>query len=188
MSLCPNCQKKVSESLVKSKPYLVVKEALTQNEVEQGMPFTLTGKNKYGRDENTNAYYLAKEMATFGINFQQLSFTALWMHTPPKVGRDRASKEEYQKCLDWSISRVIDLAQSKRIVLLMGAEVVRTFTGYSVTEISGLVGRSDLFPVTTNVIACPNIDNMMKQPIGEMRLALKTFAEQIKIYEEYSKV
>ena len=89
-----------------------------------------------------------------------------------------------------SISEVIWLAEGKRIILMMGAEVVRTFTGYGVSDVSGLICKSDLLPVTNApiIIPAPNPDNIMKQPIGELRNALNVFAEQIKIFEEYAKV
>jgi len=188
MALCPSCNKKSIDPVLKSKPYLIVKESLTQNEIDQALPFTLTGKNKYGKDEQTNSYYLMKEMGMVGINFQQLSFAALWMHLPPKMGRSKESKANFQGCLDYSVGQVIKAAEGKKIVLLMGAEVTRTFTGYGVSDISGLVCKSDLLPGVPTVIACPNPDNIMKMPIGELRNALKVFAEQIKIYEEYSRV
>lgn len=185
MALCPSCNKKSLDPVLKSKPYLVVKESFTQVEIDKGVPFTLTSKNKYGRDENTTSYYLMKEMGLAGINFQLMSLSALWAHHPPKAGRDKESKDTFQKCLEWSVSQVIQCAENKKIVFLMGAEVTKIFTGYSVKEISGLVCKSDLLPKVPVVIAAPNPENLMRVPIGELRNSLKTFAEQIKIYEQY---
>lgn len=187
MALCPSCGKKSLDPILKSRPYLVIKESFTQIEIDKGVPFTLTGKNKYGRDENTNSYYLQKEMGMVGINFQLLSLTALWTHAPPKAGRTKESKETLQKCLDWSISQVIKCAENKKIIILMGAEVTRIFTGYSVKEISGLICRSDLLPWVPVVISAPNPDNLMRVPIGELRNSLKVFSEQIKIHEQWEK-
>lgn len=189
MALCPNCGKKSIDPIIKSKPYLIVKESLTQNEYEQELPFTLSGANKYGHQENTTSYYLMKELGMVGLNMQVMSLSALWMHNPPKA-KGKEAKEQFQKCLDWAISEVIRVAEGKRVILMMGAEVVRTFTGYGVSEVSGLVCKSDLLPITNApvIIPAPNPDNIMKMPIGELRNALKVFAEQIKIYEEYNKV
>lgn len=187
MSLCPNCGKKSIDPVQKTKPYLIIKESLTQNEVEQELPFTLSGKNRYGHSENTTSYYLMKELGMVGLNMQVMSLSAFWMHTPPKV-KGKEGKEQFQKCLDWSISEVIRVAEGKKIILMMGAEVTRTFIGYGVSEVSGLVCKSDLLPNVPVIIPAPNPDNIMKQPIGELRNSLKVFAEQIKIYEEYSKL
>lgn len=188
MALCPSCGKKSIDPIIKSKPYLIIKESLTQNEYVQSLPFTLSGKNKYNRDENTTSYYLMKELGLVGVNMQVLSLGALWMHTPPKAGKTKEGKATFQKCLEWSISEVIRLAEGKATILMMGAEVVRTFIGHSVSEVQGLVCKSDLLSPKTVIIPAPNPDNIMKVPIGEMRNSLKMFAEQIKIYEEYSRI
>lgn len=188
MAICPNCGKKSIDPILKSKPYLIVKDSLTNNEVEQVIPFTLAGVNKYGKSENTTSYYLAKEFGMVGLNFQIMSLTALWMHEPPTGKKSKDEREAFQKCLDWSISEVIKASVGKKIVLLMGAEVTRTFTGYSVNDISGLVCRSDLMPHVNMVIAAPNPDNIMKQSIGELRNALKVFKEQVQICEQYEKL
>jgi len=189
MAICPSCGKKALDPITRSKPYLIIKEGYTHNEYEQGLPFTTSGMNKWNKQENTTSYYLMKELGMVGLNMQVMSLGAFWSHIPPKSnGKD--GKEQFGKCLDWSISEVIRLAEGKRIILMMGAEVVRTFTGYGVSDVSGLICKSDLLPVTNApiIIPAPNPDNIMKQPIGELRNALNVFAEQIKIFEEYAKV
>ena len=188
MALCPSCGKKSIDPIIKSKPYLIIKETFTQNEYEQELPFTLSGNNKYGRPENTNSYYLMKELGLVGVNMQIMSLSALWTHIPPKAGKSKDGKAQFQKCLEWSISEVIRVAEGKSTILMMGAEITRTFIGHSVSDVQGLVCKSDLLSPKTVIIPAPNPDNIMKVPIGELRNALKVFSEQIKIYEEYSKV
>ncbi len=188
MTLCPNCGKKGLDPIIRSKPYLIIKESVTENEYEQGILFTLNKTNKWGHSENTTSYYLAKELSMVGINMQSLSLTALWLHTPPKSKRSKDDKEHFQKCLDWSISEVLRAAEGKKIILVMGAEATRTLTGYGVSEVSGLICQSDLLPKVPVIVPCPNPDNIMKMPLGEMRNALKVFKEQIQIYEQYAKV
>lgn len=188
MALCPHCNKKTLDPILKSKPYMIIKESFTENEMEQGNIFALSGKNKNGYQENTSSYYLMKEMGMVGLNFQIMSLSALWLHKPPSGKRTKEARESFQKCLDYSISEVIKAAYGKKVVLLMGAEVVRTFTGYGVSDVSGLVCKSDLLPDANIVIPSPNSDKIMSQPIGELRYALKTFAEQIKIAEQYNKL
>lgn len=188
MALCPTCGKKFLDPILRSKPYLIVKESYTNNEYEQDTLFALSGKNKYGYAENTTSYYLMKELGIAGLSMQIMSLSALWLHTPPRAGKTKEGKVEFQKCLDWSISEVIRVAKDKKIVLLMGAEVVRTFIGKGVSDVSSLICKSDLLPSVPVIIPAPNPDNIMKQPIGELRLALKVFAEQVKIYEAYSNI
>lgn len=188
MALCPSCGKKAVDPVLKSKPYIIIKSTLTSNEYEQGLPFTLSGKNKYNRPENTTSYYLMKELGLVGVNMQVLSLSSLWMHTPPKAGKSKDGKEIFQKCLDWSISEVIRICADKKIILMMGADSTRTFVGASVSDTQGLICKSDLLPMVPVIVPAPNPDNIMKVPIGELRNALNVFAEQIKIYEQYSNV
>lgn len=189
MAICPNCGKKSLSPILRSKPFLIVKESFTNNEFEQDLLFTLSGKNKYGYDENTTSYYLMKELGMAGVSMQTISLSALWLHTPPKVKKTtKEGREQFQKCLDWSISEVVKIAQGKKIVMLMGAEVVKTFIMKSVSDVAGLVCKSDLLPSVNVIIPAPNPDNIMKQPIGELRFSIKSFAEQIKIHEEYTRI
>lgn len=188
MALCPHCGKKTLDPILKSKPYMIIKESFTENEMEQGNLFTLSGKNKYGNQENTTSYYLMKELGLTGLNLQIMSLSALWLHKPPTGKKTKEAREDFQKCLDYSISELIKAAKGKKVILLMGAELVRTFTGYGVSDVSGLVCKSELLPEANIVIPAPNPDKLMSQPIGELRYALKTFAEQIKIAEQYNKL
>jgi len=188
MPICPNCGKKSLSPTLRSKPYMIIKESVTSNEMEQGTLFTLSGVNKYGHNENTTSYYLAKELGMAGVSMQTLSLSALWLHTPPKAVKGKEGKESFQKCLDWSIGEVIKACAGKKAIMLMGAEVVRTFTGYGVSDVSGLVCTSDLLPSVPVIVAAPNPDKMMAVPIGELRNSIRVFAEQIKIHEAYMKV
>jgi len=186
--ICPSCGRKVLSPILKSRPYMIIKESVTQNELELETIFPLAGKNKYGYAENTASYYLSKELGMVGLNLNSMSLSCLFLHQLPKSRRTKVDKEVVEKCYDFSMSEVIKAAQNMKIVLLMGAEVVRTFVGHGVSDVSGLVCKSELLPNVPIIIPAPNSDKIMAQPIGELRNALKTFAEQIQIYEAYMKV
>ena len=188
MGICTSCGRGTLEPKLTSKPFLVVKEIVTDKEVESGIVFTMDGVNKWGYPEHTTSYYLAKEMAMVGIQLNTLSLTNLYMHEPNKGKKSKEGKALSQGCLDYSISQVVKAAEGKKIVLLMGAEVIRTFTGYPASDVYGLICKSELLPDVPVVIPCPNSDKIMTQPIGEMRNSLKVFAEQIRIYNEYIKI
>jgi hypothetical protein len=188
MNICPSCGKGVLTPVIKSSPYLIVKESVTQNELTSEKVFVMDGKSKYGQDEHTTSWYLAKEMGMVGLHFPTFSLSNLYMHIPPKSGRTKEGKAITQGCIDWSISQLVDLAKDYKIVFMMGAELVKTFTEYNSSDVYGLVCKSDLLPTVPVVIPAPNSDKLMAQPIGEMRNALKTLAEQIKIYEQYKEM
>ena len=166
---------------------MIIKEIVTQRELEDGL-FCLSSLNKYNRSEHTNSYYLQKEMGLVGLNFNTFSKSALFLHIPPVGKKTKEQKEVSRGCLEYSIETVISLAKDKKIVMLMGADVVRIFTGHGVSETSGLVTKSSLLPNVPVIVPAPNPDNVMFTPIGELRFALKTLSEQIKIYEKYKDI
>ena len=83
MALCPYCNKKTLDPILKSKPYMIIKESFTDNEMEQGNLFTPSGKNRNGYPENTTSYYLMKELGLVGLNLHIMSLSAMWLHNPP---------------------------------------------------------------------------------------------------------
>lgn len=186
--ICPSCGKGAISPKLSSKPYLIVKQDVTQQELDTVSVFVQKGKNKWGYEHNTTAYYLNKELGSFGLQLSQFTLTALYIHQLPKSKKTKEDKEVLQGCIDFSISEVVKLAQGKKIVLLMGSEVSKIFTGYNASETYGLVGKSELLPEVPVVITAPNPDKLMNSPIGELRISLKSLSEQIKIWEQYSKL
>lgn len=186
--ICKSCGRGGLEPIIRSRPFLIVKESVTENELTQGQLFALSSPNRYGTVTNSNAYYLAKELGMVGLNLQTMSLSALFLHKLPEAKRSKADKEVLSKCCDHSIADVIRIARDMNVVMLMGAEVVRTFTGYGVSDVSGLICKSELLPTVPVIVPAPNPDKLMSQPIGELRNALKVFAEQIEIFEQYERM
>lgn len=187
MGICISCGKGTLEPKITSKPYLIIKEQVTDKELASDTVFVQSWMNKYKYEEHTTSYYLNKELGMVGLQLSIMNLTNLYMHELPKGGRSKEGKELVQACTDYSIEQVQELAKGKKVVLLMGAGVIRTFTGYPATDVYGLVCKSDLLPDVPVCVPAPNADKIMSSPIGELRNALKVFAEQIKIYEAYSK-
>lgn len=185
--ICPSCGKGSISPKLSNKPYMIVKQDVTQQELDTGSVFLQRGKNKWGYEHNTTAHYLNKELGSFGLQLSQFTLTALYMHQLPKAKKTKEDKEVLQKCIDFSIQEVVKLAQGKKIIFLMGSETVKVFTGYSASEVYGLNVKSELLDAPV-IIPAPNPDKIMNQPIGELRIAIKALAEQIKIYEAYQKV
>jgi hypothetical protein len=184
-NICPSCGKGCLSPIIRKSPFLIIKESITSNEIAAETIFTLAGHNKYGNAENTTIYYLQKEMAMLGMQMGRFSLTNLYLHLPPTRRRSKEEKATILKCTDFSIAEVIRVAKDMKIILMMGAEVVRTFTGYGVTDVSGLLVKSDYLPNVPVIIPCPNPDKMMSVPIGELRNSLRVLAEQVDIYNQY---
>lgn len=187
-TICASCGKGLVLPTIKSKPYMIIKEIVTGNEIQAGKAFVQSGKNSYGHEENTASYYLSKEMGKVGLQFSIFSLANLYMHIPPKSGRSKESKELSQGCTRFSIDELVKVAGNMKIIFMMGAETIKTFTGYNASDVYGLTCTSELLPNVPIIIPSPNSDKIMSQPIGELRNALKVLADEIKIYEQYIKV
>lgn len=183
--ICTSCGKGCLSPKVTSSPVLVVKQEITQNEIKFDTVFVQSGKNKYGHDEHTTSYYLAKEMGMVGLQFNVFSLTNLYLHIPPKGGRKKEDRDIVQRCIDFSISELQKVAKDKKIIFMMGAETIKLFTGYNASSVYGLICKSDLLPDVPVIIPAPNSDKLMNQPIGELRNALGVLSEKIKIYKQY---
>lgn len=188
MGICTSCGMGTMEPKAFSSPFLIIKESVTKNEIDSGIMFVMSGKNKWGHEEHTTSYYLNKEMGMVGLQLNTMNLSSLYMHLPSRSKKNKEAKEQFQGCMDYSIQQVVKLAEGKKVVMLMGAELIRTFTGYPASEVYGLICKSDLLPNVPVIVPAPNPDKLMAVPIGELRNSLKIFAEQIQIYKEYAKV
>jgi len=188
MNICPSCGKGIIQPKITSSPFMLVKEGITGNELDSGTVFVQKGKNKWGYDENTNSYYLNRELGLVGLQLSMFSLSCLFMHQIPKGGRTKEGKDLVRGCIDYSIANLVEMAKDKKIILLMGADLVKTFTGYNSSDVYGLVCKSELLPNVPVIVPAPNPDKLMNSPIGEMRVALKVLSEQIKIYKQYSSI
>lgn len=186
MPICSSCGKGTLSPILKSKPYLIIKEMITQNEIDSDTVFVQHGKNRYGKEEHSSSYYLNKEMGRVGVQMGIFSMTNLYMHIPPKGGRTKEGKEMVQGCMDYSVSEVVRIAKDMKIIFLMGAGVIKLFTGYNASSVYGLICKSELLPNVPVIIPSPNSDKIMAQPVGELRNSLRILAEKIKSYEQYT--
>jgi len=187
MSICTSCGKGTLEPRLSNKPILIIKESASSPDYENKQLFSLSGKNKWGKQENTASYYLQREFGSVGLALNSFNLTALYLHQAPK-GKGKEAVTRYQNCVNYSMAEVIKVARGKKLIFMMGAEVIKMFTGYNASDVYGLKVKSDLLPDAAVIIPAPNSDKIMNQPIGEMRLALKVFAAEVRALESYMKV
>ena len=184
--ICTSCNQGLLSPKLTRRPILIVKDTITGGEKEFDTVFSLTGISPYGKNENSTSYYLQKEFGMVGLNMQALSMTCLHLHQHSKRRKTKLERESLQACVDFGISQFIQFAQPMKLILSMGSEITKLLTGYNVSDTYGLICKSSLVPAI--IIPTPNPDKLMEQPIGELRHALKVFAEQVKILEEYLKI
>ena len=89
MGICTSCGRGTLEPKITSKPFLVIKEMVTDAEIKAESVFVEGSVNKWGYQEHTTNYYLAKEMAMAGIQMNTLCLTNLYMHVPNKGKRTK---------------------------------------------------------------------------------------------------
>ena len=120
---------------------------------------------------------LRAELRRQGIIYKNCRVTNMWLH--PK--HDKCTLEEGHH-IDAVLSEMAD----RPAVLLLGAEAVRYFTGYGVSEVSGL--RVDTLPhregrlipdSTGMVFALFNPTIVLHEKLGELRHGIKKFAEAL---------
>jgi hypothetical protein len=162
---------------------MLVKENITEVELTYGL-FHPEYTNKNGYQEKTASYYLGRELGLAGLNIGTFNFACLYMHQPRKYGRTKEEMQKHLECEQSSVANLIKVAKDMKIIFMMGAGLVRTFTGYNSSEVYGLTVKSDLLPGVV-IIPAPNSDKIMNQPIGELKLAIKRLSEEIKVYKQY---
>lgn len=188
MPICPSCGRGVISPRITNSPFIIIKEGITQNEMDSKTVFVLSGTNQYGQDEHTTSYYLNREMGRVGLQLSSFSQACLYLHHLPKAGRTKEGKDLVQGCIDYSLEELVRIAGNKKIAFIGGAGLVKTITGHNASDVYGLTCKSDLLPNVPCIIPFPNSDKLMNQPIGELRFALQTLAREIKIYKQYEGV
>lgn len=162
---CPNCANRiVPAGGSPHAKFLIVGEYPGDAEYEKGRPFA-----------GHAGYVLRTELARIGLDFVQFRIANLWLHDPPKG-------DEYDKCFRVGYDLVLDDAKRKLAILLVGSDVVETFTEYKVSDINGLrLDKNEHLFSCENVMAMvnPAIVFRPQKGIGEVRFAIEQFGEML---------
>lgn len=157
--VCPICgnDKCVPPSGNVRSPVLVIAEFPGRDEVIKGKPMV-------GRTGEV----LKTELGLLGVDFNRLRLCNLWQHIPN--GND--------DCLKHGFEIVIKEAKGKQAILLLGSETVKAFCNENVSKVCGLTVKSDYLSAPI-IMACVNPAVAYHISHGEVRLALKKFAQRI---------
>ena len=116
----------------------------------------------------TAGLVMRKELAQVGLDLTQFRLTTLWQHEPNK-------KEE---CFKHGYDAVLEEAKGKKFILLIGADVVETFTGYKVSDVSGLQVDSPVLSAPI-IYAMVNPSMALARSVGEVRLAIGKVVDRL---------
>ena len=169
-SLCYVCEKSVIRPYGYSQSkVLVIGEFPGPLEIEHGRPFVAVSRKQ------SAGTVLRQEMAHAGADLYQFRMTNLWYHTPT----DKKDKN-FEACFEASKNACLEEAKGKEAILLVGSDCVEFFTGYKVSDVSGL-------QVESNMLSAPIIYAMVQpaivyhgRGIGEVRFAIENFVNHIR--------
>jgi hypothetical protein len=111
---------------------------------------------------------LRKELERCGISLSDFRICNLWLHEPTKD----------ENCFKAGYNNVLDEAKGKCAILLVGSDTVETFTGYKVSDVTGL-------QVDSNVLSAPiiyaSVNPALAQhrSLGEVRFAIEKFVARV---------
>lgn len=116
---------------------------------------------------------LKSELQYLGLSLYGYRLCNLWIH-PSNKNDD---------CFERSVKIVLNEAKGKRLVVLVGSDTVKFFTGQKVSEWNGLLVES---PMLNNpyILAMVQPTTVWHGSIGEMKFALQRF----KYYAELEKI
>jgi len=159
---CPSCAEMICPPSGRSTDLLIVGEFPGREEMEQGRPFASNPNfMSAGR-------IFRKELEGMGVSLQDFRLVNLWLHEPTKN----------EACYQAGFSNVLDEAKGKKAILLVGSDAVEAFTGYKVSDVSGL-------QVDSNVLSAPIIYAMVNpalashRALGEVRLGVEKFVNRL---------
>lgn len=138
--------------------YLLVGEFPGYEEVIQGVPFV-------GRAGDV----LKSELMLAGMQINEFQLTNLWQH----------ERDEKNCDVTLHLDRLTKLFKGKTHVLLMGSEVASVLLGRGVSDLSGT--RIQL-PVYKSIRfwVSPNPAVVFHTPVGDLRLSIKRFVDDIR--------
>jgi hypothetical protein len=139
---------------------LILGEFPSWNEMRQGRPFATDPKFP------TAGRVLRKELARVGLDLMQFRVTNLWLHEPNKN----------EECFNAGRDAALDEAKGKQAILMVGSETVEFFTGYKVSDVTGLQVESGMLSAPL-IFAMVNPALALHRSVGEVRLAITKFAK-----------
>lgn len=163
---CPSCGDR-AVSPVGHSDYLIIGTSPERIDMMSGKPFSTSPKFM------TAGGVLKKELQRVGLSLHEFRVMNLWMHEPNKN----------ENCFQAGYEQVLEEAKGKQAVLLVGADVVSTFTEFKVSDVNGLRVESP-FLSCPNIMACVSPALALHRGFGEVRFAIEQWAEMLESLDE----
>lgn len=194
---CPKCGKLlISPFGHPDAKLLLVGDFPGYRETIERIPFTFRKpKPGYRLEAPRSGDVLKDELNRVGISLNDVLLTNLWQHQqdwkieiiPPKTSRGKPKEKKVHACPpEWHLDQLVRMFTGKTHVLLMGSDVTQALIGEKVGAVSGLRVDVPGFEKISFWVS-PNPSLVMSQPIGEFRLALQRFADDVRTSTEMKK-
>lgn len=155
---CPVCGTAIIDPIGNpDSPILLIGEFPGDEEIKKGIPFV----GPTGNVLKTELHYL-------GIDISQLRVTNLWLHKP----------NGNEECYKHGLEQAIKEAKGKKLVLLIGSDVVKEFADKKVYDVNGLQVKSKWISAPCFCVLNPAIV-FKRGGVGEVRLAIQKFVKKI---------
>jgi uracil-DNA glycosylase family 4 len=156
--VCPICGNEncVPPAGNKDSKIAIIAEFPGQEEILKGRPMV-----------GSMGELLKIELGKLGIDLKRLRVGNLWHH----------AKNDNADCLQYGAEQMIKDSIDREVILLLGSDAVKFYTGFYVSDVSSMIVKSNYFSGT--VFASVNPAIAFHQSVGEVRLALTKFANYI---------
>lgn len=163
---CPVCHTDdyVPPAGPESSPVMIIGEMPGQEEIAKGVPMV-----------GAMGGVLKAELHRLGVELNMFRLANLWFHPPHKKDHPL-----YKDCLMYSAGKVIQDAQNRKAILLIGSETVSFFCNKKVSNVSGLQVKSTYLSVPI-IYACVQPATVFHSSIGELRTSLTKFIKRLEI-------
>lgn len=157
---CPSCGEQACPPSGNSDDLLIIGEFPGDLEMIKGHPFATSPKFM------TAGKVFRRELQRVGLSLSEFRVMNLWMHEPNKN----------ENCFKAGYDAVLEEAQGKKAILLVGSDVVTTFTDFKVSEVNGLEVDSP-FLSAPHIMAMVNPALALHRAFGEVRFAITQWKE-----------
>lgn len=160
--VCPACANTICPPSGRSEDLLIVGEMPGKLEMEVGHPFATSMRFI------TAGKVFRKELERVGVSLSQFTVTNLWLHEP----------NQNENCFKAGYDHVLDLSKGKKAILLVGSDVVDTFTKYKVSDVNGLQVDSAVLSAPI-IYALVNPALALHRSVGEVRFGIEKFIHRL---------
>ena len=164
MTTCYFCEKPT----IRPSGFKEAKILIIQDEPHASEYKTKKKVSRYKKAQITPLIILRKEFFRLGVDLVQTRRIHFWQHAPNKD----------EKCFQAGVDNCIEEAKGRQAILLAGAEVVKYFTGYNVSDVNGLQVECNAFS-SPIIFACVNPAIVFNKGVGELRFSIENFVKKL---------